>query len=45
MMITNLEKIVLKKITALQKRIGSIIENAARSGVNIICLQEAWSEF
>ena len=31
------------QISALQKRIGSIIENAGKSGVNIICLQEAWS--
>jgi len=32
-----------QQVTALQKRIGAIIENAARSGVNIICLQEAWT--
>lgn len=31
------------QISALQKRIGSIIENAGKSGVNIVCLQEAWS--
>jgi len=31
------------QISALQKRIGSIIENAGKSGVNIICLQEAWT--
>jgi len=32
-----------QQVTALHKRIGAIIENAARSGVNIICLQEAWT--
>jgi len=31
------------QISALQKRIGSIIENAGKSGVNIVCLQEAWT--
>jgi len=34
---------IIQQITALQKRIGGIIENAARCGVNIICLQEAWT--
>ena len=32
------------QISALQKRIGSIIENAGKAGVNIVCLQEAWSK-
>jgi len=31
------------QISALQKRIGSIIENAGKAGVNIVCLQEAWT--
>ena len=35
---------VYHEVTALHRRIGGIIENAAKSGVNIICLQEAWSE-
>ena len=32
------------QVSALHRRIGSIIETAARAGVNIVCLQEAWSE-
>jgi len=32
-----------QQVTALHRRIGGIIENAAKSGVNIICLQEAWT--
>jgi len=31
------------QISGLFKRIGSIIENAGRAGVNILCLQEAWT--
>ena len=32
------------QVSALHRRIGTIIETAARAGVNIVCLQEAWSE-
>ncbi|XP_023322430.1 beta-ureidopropionase [Eurytemora carolleeae] len=31
------------QISALHARIGAIIENAGRAGVNIVCLQEAWT--
>jgi len=30
------------QIAGLQTRIGQMIESAAKSGVNILCLQEAW---
>ncbi|KAI5094885.1 beta-ureidopropionase [Silurus meridionalis] len=30
-------------ITALHKRVGDIVEVAASCGVNIVCLQEAWT--
>ena len=33
------------QIKSLHNRIGSIIENAGKNGVNIVCLQEAWSKF
>ena len=31
--------------TALHKRIGEIAEAAALCGVNILCMQEAWSKW
>jgi beta-ureidopropionase len=34
---------VLAQIEALHKRIGEMIETAAAMGVNIICMQEAWT--
>ncbi|XP_038649925.1 beta-ureidopropionase [Scyliorhinus canicula] len=34
---------VAEQVAALQKRIGDIVEVAAMCGVNIICLQEAWT--
>jgi len=34
---------IMDQIQALHKRIGCIIENAGKAGVNIICLQEAWT--
>ena len=34
---------ILNQVKALHKRIGAIIENAARAGANIVCLQEAWT--
>ncbi|XP_078082900.1 beta-ureidopropionase [Mustelus asterias] len=34
---------VSEQIAAIQKRIGDIMEVAALCGVNIICLQEAWT--
>ena len=30
---------------ALFRRVGEMVEAAGRSGVNVLCLQEAWSEF
>ena len=30
-------------MSALHKRIGEIIAAAANEGVNIVCMQEAWS--
>ena len=33
-----------RQITALHARVGSIIENAGKSGAHVVCLQEAWSE-
>lgn len=30
---------------AIVKRVTKIVEAAAASGVNVICFQEAWSEF
>jgi len=34
---------VYDQITSLHARIGAMIENAARAGANIVCLQEAWT--
>ncbi|KAI5614125.1 beta-ureidopropionase, partial [Silurus asotus] len=34
---------VIDQITALHKRVGDIVEVAASCGVNIVCLQEAWT--
>lgn len=34
---------ISQQISGLHKRIGSIIENAAAAGANIVCLQEAWT--
>jgi len=34
---------IVDQITALHKRVGSIIENAGKSGANVVCLQEAWT--
>jgi len=34
---------ILDQIAALHKRIGAIIDNAAKAGANIVCLQEAWT--
>lgn len=34
---------IVDQITALHKRVGSILENAGKSGANIVCLQEAWT--
>jgi len=34
---------ILDQIQSLHKRIGCIIENAGKAGVNILCLQEAWT--
>ncbi|XP_051888023.1 beta-ureidopropionase isoform X3 [Pristis pectinata] len=34
---------VSEQVAALQKRIGDLVEVAAMCGVNIICLQEAWT--
>jgi len=34
---------ILDQIAALHKRVGSIIENAGKSGANVVCLQEAWT--
>ncbi|XP_041059483.1 beta-ureidopropionase [Carcharodon carcharias] len=34
---------VSEQVAAIQKRIGDIVEVAAMCGVNIICLQEAWT--
>jgi len=36
-------KPVNEQISALESRIGDIIDNAATAGVNIVCLQEAWT--
>lgn len=33
------------QINAMHSRVGEIIEVAAMCGVNIVCFQEAWSEF
>lgn len=30
---------------AIHKRVGQLIEAAAQGGANVICMQEAWSEF
>ena len=30
---------------ALFRRVGEMVEAAGRSGVNVLCLQEAWSEY
>lgn len=37
--------ILLSQITALHKRVGEMVEVAAMCGVNIVCFQEAWSEY
>jgi len=37
------DKPVLEQITALHQRIKVIIESAAQCGVNVLCLQEAWT--
>jgi len=34
---------IMDQIQALHKRIGCIIDNAGKAGVNIVCLQEAWT--
>jgi len=34
---------VIDQIIALHRRVGSMIETAALSGANIVCLQEAWT--
>lgn len=34
---------VLKQISAIHRRIGSIIDVAAKAKVNVICMQEAWT--
>jgi len=31
------------QISGLLRRVGAIVENAGRAGVNILCLQEAWT--
>ena len=33
------------QVAALHKRIGEIIVAAASEGVNIVCMQEAWSTY
>jgi len=35
---------IVDQITALHARVGSIIENAGKSGAHVVCLQEAWSK-
>lgn len=37
--------ILHSQITALHKRVGEMVEVAAMCGVNIVCFQEAWSEY
>lgn len=32
------------QIKAIYEKIGKIIDGAALAGVNVLCLQEAWSE-
>jgi len=34
---------IVEQIAALHARVGSIIENAGRSGAHVVCLQEAWT--
>ncbi|KAG9354652.1 hypothetical protein JZ751_001365 [Albula glossodonta] len=34
-----------EQITALHRRVGEMVEVAAMCGVNIVCFQEAWSEY
>jgi len=34
---------IQKQVSALHARIGGIIEAAGKAGVNVICLQEAWT--
>ena len=36
---------VMEQRDAIHKRIESILEVAALCGVNVVCLQEAWSKF
>lgn len=33
------------QINAMHSRVGEILEVAAMCGVNVVCFQEAWSEF
>jgi beta-ureidopropionase len=35
---------VFEQREALYKRIGTMIDAAGKCGVNVLCLQEAWSE-
>lgn len=35
---------VMVQMQALHDRIKLIIESAGKAGVNVICMQEAWSE-
>lgn len=34
---------VIEQREAIHKRVGSMIELAAKAGAQILCLQEAWS--
>lgn len=34
---------VMNQISALHRRVGSILDSAGKTGVNIVCMQEAWT--
>merc|ERR1712055_1198378 len=34
---------ITAQISALHNRVGAMIEDAARAGANIVCMQEAWT--
>lgn len=36
---------IVEQRAAIHKKITGYIDHAAKCGVNIVCMQEAWSEF